>query len=197
MLVLIGALATNHYSTSLSTAQRDLPPALQSYWFAPHLVALIFSYATLGIAGAVCVVYFCTRFWSGLMSGGRSRGSQLLILAGLALVPFVHMVTLPVLLLVGLIFLVLRATNNLPEAETIAGLEKRMDEVSYRAFAVGMPFLTAGLFMGAFWAQEGLGQLLGLGQQGEFGPDHLAGVRGLHPPAYARGLPRGRRPCRS
>ena len=29
-----------------------------------------------------------------------------------------------------------------------------MDQVSFRAFAVGFPFLTAGLFMGAFWAQD-------------------------------------------
>lgn len=153
-IVLLGCWATNHYSTTLSTAQRDLPPALQSYWFPPHLVALIFSYATLGIAGAVCLVYFCTRFWSGVLSGGRSRASQLLVLAGLALVPFAHVVTLPVLAVVGLVFLGLRLAGALPAPETVRGLEKRMDEVSYRAFAVGMPFLTAGLFMGAFWAQE-------------------------------------------
>ena len=153
-IVFASCWATNHYSTSLSTAQRDLPPALQSYWFPPHLVALIFSYATLGIAGAVCLVYFCTRFWSGVLSGGRSRASQLLVLAGLALVPFAHFVTLPVLALVGLVFLGLRLAGALPAPETVRGLEKRMDEVSYRAFAVGIPFLTAGLFMGAFWAQE-------------------------------------------
>jgi ABC-type transport system involved in cytochrome c biogenesis permease subunit len=33
-------------------------------------------------------------------------------------------------------------------------LEKELDEVSFRAFAVGIPFLTAGVWMGAFWAQE-------------------------------------------
>ena len=86
--VFLGTWATNFYSTTLSTAQRDLPPALQSYWFPPHLVALIFSYATLGIAGVVCLIYFCTRFWSGVFSGGRTKVSQWLILAMLLLVPF-------------------------------------------------------------------------------------------------------------
>ena len=153
-LVFAGVWLTNVYSTTLSTAQRDLPPALQSYWFAPHLVALIFSYATLGIAGAVCLVYFCVRFWSGVFSGGRSPLSQALVLGLLVLVPFAQWVTVPVLLLVGAIFLGLKLAGGLPPRTALAGLERDMDQISYKAFAVGIPFLTAGLFMGAFWAQE-------------------------------------------
>ncbi len=153
-VVFLGTWMTNHYSTTLSSAQRDLPPALQSYWFPPHLSSLIFSYATLGIAGAVALVYFATRFWSGVFSGGRSRGSQWLLGGLLVLLPFAQFVTLPVLLMVGLVFLLLKLTGKLPARESLAGLERTMDEVSYRAFCVGIPFLTAGLFMGAFWAQE-------------------------------------------
>ncbi|MCZ6598967.1 MAG: cytochrome c biogenesis protein CcsA, partial [Planctomycetota bacterium] len=154
ILVFLGVWATNTYTTTLSTAQRDLPPALQSYWFPPHLSALIFSYATLGIAGAVCLVYFATRFWSGVFSGGRTKLSQVMVLLLLALMPFAHFVSLPVLAIVGLVFLGLKWSGNLPGKEALLGLEKTMDQVSYRAFAVGIPFLTAGLFMGAFWAQE-------------------------------------------
>jgi len=154
ILVLASAWLTNHYSNSLSTAQRDLPPALQSYWFPPHLSALIFSYATLGIAGGVALVYFAVRFWSGVFSGGRSRRSQWLVAALLILLPFGQVVTVPVLAVVGLVFLVLKWRGHLPGVQSLAGMERTMDEVSYRAFAVGIPFLTAGLFMGAFWAQE-------------------------------------------
>jgi ABC-type transport system involved in cytochrome c biogenesis permease subunit len=68
--------------------------------------------------------------------------------------PFAQVVTIPILLLVGLIFLGLRAAGRLPTRETLSGLEKSLDDVSFRAFAVGIPFLTAGLWMGAFWAQE-------------------------------------------
>jgi cytochrome c-type biogenesis protein CcsB len=153
-LVMLGTYATNVYSTTLTTGQRDLPPALQSYWFPPHLVALIFSYATLGIAGLVCLVYFATRFWSRIFHGERMSASQWLILLGLTFVPFSHFVTLPVLAVVLLVFVALKATRRLPEPAAMAGLEKTLDQVSYRAFCVGMPFLTAGLFMGAFWAQE-------------------------------------------
>jgi cytochrome c-type biogenesis protein CcsB len=153
-LVLGGVIATHHYVNTLPTAQRDLPPALQSWWFPPHLSALIFSYATLGIAGLICLVYFCARFWSGVFQGGRSMRTQILIALALVLVPYLQVVTIPVLLLSGAVFAGLRAAGRLPSRLALAGLEKELDDVSFRAFAVGMPFLTGGLWMGAFWAQE-------------------------------------------
>jgi ABC-type transport system involved in cytochrome c biogenesis permease subunit len=227
--VALGAWFTVDYLWTLPTAQRDLPPALQSYWFAPHIIALIFSYATLGIAGILCLIYFASRFWSGVLDAsspgegstrrsigaiawlalavtaglcgvlfwfalatpewasagllyaiqlggaalmtlvlwalhragrlggarpGRTFASLALIFAGSALLPFGHFVTLPVLLACGLVFLGLRAFDLLPERDFLAGMEKQMDEVSFSAFSVGFPFLTGGLFMGAFWAQE-------------------------------------------
>ncbi len=154
VLVLGGTYASLAYVSTLSTAQRDLPPALQSYWFPPHLSSLIFSYATLGIAGLLCLVYFAARLWGGVFVGGRSARSQWATAAGLLLVPFLHIVALPVVLLVGLVFWLLKKSARLPDAKALAAMEREVDEVSFRAFAVGFPFLTAGLWMGAFWAQE-------------------------------------------
>lgn len=154
LLVLAGVFSTHAWIRGLSTAQRDLPPALQSYWFPFHLSALIFSYATMGIAGLVCLVYFVTRFWSGVFGGGQTRASQWLILLALTLVPFVHVVTLPVLALAAPVFWLLAKKGRLPRGETLARLEKSFEDVSFRTFAVGFPFLTAGVWMGAFWAQE-------------------------------------------
>ncbi|MEO6708030.1 MAG: cytochrome c biogenesis protein CcsA [Planctomycetota bacterium] len=154
LFVFAGTYFAHEYIRTLNTAQRDLPPALQSYWFPPHLSCLIFSYATLGIAGLITIVYFATRFWSGVFVGGWSTRSQLVILGALVLIPFAQIVTVPVLLLVGLVFLGLRSLGKLPTRERLAGLEKSLDDVSFRAFAVGIPFLTGGLWMGAFWAQE-------------------------------------------
>ena len=153
-LVLVGVFWTHRYIETLSTAQRDLPPALQSYWFPPHLSSLIFSYATMSIAALIGLSYFVTRFWNGVMQGGVSKRSQWLIFAGLALVPFVHIVTLPILAIGGIVFWILKKKQRLPTSATMARLEKDLDEMSFRAFAVGIPFLTAGLWMGAFWAQE-------------------------------------------
>lgn len=213
-LVFVGTWMTNHYSTTLSTAQRDLPPALQSYWFAPHLTSLIFSYATLAIAALIATVFFALRFWVmlrstrlgstvagqgvvwavlvsvgamlfGIRSGaewvpnpnlfwivlgvgvvaaivlgvrakaGRKVAAALILtVAWMAFLPFGHFVTLPVLAIVGIVTTVMHRRGSFPTAERVKSLEMTLDEVSFKAFAVGFPFLTAGLFMGAFWAQE-------------------------------------------
>ncbi|MFN0008182.1 MAG: cytochrome c biogenesis protein CcsA [Planctomycetota bacterium] len=153
-LVLGGVYFTHVHIATLSTAQRDLPPALQSYWFPPHLASLIFSYATMAIAALIALIFFVTRFWTGVFAGGIPKRTQVVSFAGLALVPFVQVVTLPILLVSGLVFLVLWRLRKLPGGPRLAKLEKELDEVSFRAFAVGIPFLTAGLWMGAFWAQE-------------------------------------------
>ena len=154
VLVLLGIVFTHAHVRTLSTAQRDLPPALQSWWFAPHLSCLIFSYATMGIAALLALVYFLTRFWSGVWKGGQSWKSQAFILLGLVLVPFAHLVTIPMLVVSGLVFAGLLSLGRVPGPDAVARLEKELDDVSFRAFAVGFPFLTAGLWMGAFWAQE-------------------------------------------
>jgi ABC-type transport system involved in cytochrome c biogenesis permease subunit len=212
-LAFAGAWMTNHYSSTLSTAQRDLPPALQSYWFAPHLVSLIFSYATLAIAALLATVFFALRFWTLLRETalGRSRVGEPLVWAGLigvgavlvgvrsgatwlpnlgwfwvllavglaaafalragraswrtaatlvltaawmVFLPFGQFVTLPVLMVVGLVVGWLGLKGRVPTVERMREFETTLDAVSFRAFAVGFPFLTAGLFQGAFWAQE-------------------------------------------
>ncbi|MDZ4771853.1 MAG: cytochrome c biogenesis protein CcsA [Planctomycetota bacterium] len=154
LLVFAGVFATHAWIRGLSTAQRDLPPALQSYWFPFHLTALIFSYATMAIAAFVCLLYFVTRFWSGVFLGGQSKKTQWITLAALTLVPFVHIVTLPILAISGLVFWLVVKTGKMPRGEQLVALEKSFDDVSFKTFAVGFPFLTAGLWMGAFWAQE-------------------------------------------
>lgn len=152
--VLVGVWFTHAHVRTLSTAQRDLPPALQSYWFAPHLVCLIFSYATMAVAAIMCLVYFVARFWTGALRGGWSRASQWALLAGLLLVPFAQIVTIPMFVLAGLVFVALHFMGRVPAPDSVKRLESSFEEVSFRAFAVGFPFLTAGLWMGAFWAQE-------------------------------------------
>jgi cytochrome c-type biogenesis protein CcsB len=151
---MVAVLVISLYRSGLPTAQRDLPPALQSYWFAPHLSSLMLGYVTLGLAAVICLIYFVMRFWSGVVRGGQSMSSQLLILVGLAIVPFAHIVTLPVLAVSGLVFFLMLRTGRLPSSDGLQKLERELDDVSFRAFAVGMPFLTTGLWMGSFWAQD-------------------------------------------
>jgi ABC-type transport system involved in cytochrome c biogenesis permease subunit len=112
------------------------------------------SYATMTIAALIAISFFFTRFWVGVFAGGIPKRTQVVSFVGLALVPFVQVVTVPLLLLSGLVFFVLWRLKKLPGGPRLAKLEKDLDEVSFRAFAVGIPFLTAGVWMGAFWAQE-------------------------------------------
>jgi ABC-type transport system involved in cytochrome c biogenesis permease subunit len=108
----------------------------------------------MGIAALVALIFFVTRFWTGVFGGGVPKRTQVLSFVGLALVPFAQIVTLPILVVSGVVFAVLWGMKRLPGASRLAALEKDLDEVSFRAFAVGIPFLTAGVWMGAFWAQE-------------------------------------------
>lgn len=141
------------YIGMLSTAKRDLPPALQTYWFAPHLSSLMVGYATLAIAGVLCVKYFVFRFWSRVFSGGRLTRLQIGMLLALVLVPYLQVVGIAALLVGGVVFAGLKAAGRLPEPAVVASWEKDLDSISFSAFAVGMPFLTMGLWMGSFWAQ--------------------------------------------
>ncbi len=108
----------------------------------------------MGIAALIALVFFVSRFWTGVFAGKVPKKTMLLSFVGLALIPFAQVVTLPVLLVSGVVFAALWMLKRLPGPARLAALEKELDEVSFRAFAVGIPFLTAGVWMGAFWAQE-------------------------------------------
>ncbi len=82
--------------------QSDLPPALQSPWFIPHVVVYMFGYGSLGLAMAAAALY---------LAGGR--------------------------------------LGRLSD-DALATL----DGFIHRIIALGFPFLTAGLVMGALWAHE-------------------------------------------
>jgi len=64
---LVGALTSLSAVGVLMVAQakidsaRDLPPALQSPWFVPHVVVYIFGYGTLGVAFCSSVVYLVLK----------------------------------------------------------------------------------------------------------------------------------------
>ncbi len=152
-LVFIAAGLTLFYVRSMPTTERDLPPALQSYWFPPHLTALIFSYGTLSIAALLVFLYFAFQACRELLAGNMKSLSLWGTMLFIFLVPFSHLITIPLFLVLVLpIALGLhfsgRGFSWLPE------WGKTLDDLSFRVFAVGFPFLTAGVMMGALWAQE-------------------------------------------
>ncbi|HOF90115.1 MAG TPA: cytochrome c biogenesis protein CcsA [Armatimonadota bacterium] len=60
---LIGALAMNE------TPSTELMPALQSPWFAPHVLVYMLSYAALAVAGLMALWYFVASFVPDMMPG--------------------------------------------------------------------------------------------------------------------------------
>src|SRR5262249_38386973 len=98
-----GVCGTHASIGTLSPPRRALPPAPQSYWFPPHLSCLIFSYATMGIAALIALVFFVARFWTGVFGGGVRKRTLALSFVGLSLIPFAQLVTFPVLLVSGVL----------------------------------------------------------------------------------------------
>jgi len=64
---LVGLLAAGLAAGILAMARvtidqpRDLPPALQSPWFVPHVIVYLFGYGTLGVAFCSSVVYLALK----------------------------------------------------------------------------------------------------------------------------------------
>ncbi len=157
-LCLLGGAVTLYFTLRLDPSGRPLPPALQSPWFATHIVAYVFGYFTFFIATLTTWLYFALKFWRGLLDREYAvPRSQLLwiLLCGLIPVPFGFQGLLlgpGVLALTGF---VARVSMALPgRMSWFDSWEEGADQLTWRIFLVGFPFLTAGLIQGALWAQE-------------------------------------------
>lgn len=155
-LVMFGEYALLLYTQGQEKGPRSLPPALQSYWMAPHVSALLLSYVTLSIAYLACIIYFTlklVRQFSGAAASAKpmSKAAMLGFLGFVFLPPFAQIVNIAVFLPVAGLGLLLSRSRKLDALDSwIDGF----DQFSFRIFAIGFPFLTAGLMMGGFWAQE-------------------------------------------
>lgn len=145
------------YALKIDPTGRALPPALQSYWFMPHIAAYTFSYFTLGIAYTAAMLYIGFRFWLGILCADRfpaSRRTLWAIAAFALLTPLANVYfNGPVFLLAGLLVGMLRLMGRTKFA-WFAEWRDGIDTFTWRIFLVGFPFLTAGIIQGALWAQE-------------------------------------------
>ncbi len=158
-LVLVGIAVTVYYVLRLDPTGKALPPALQSYWFSTHITAYMFGYFTLFKATLATWLYFCFKFWRGLLQRREyplGKGTVILTaLSTVVMIPFGGMGILlgpGVLILTGLFSLL---SMRLPgKLSWFREWEQGADHFTFLIFAVGFPFLTAGLIQGALWAQE-------------------------------------------
>lgn len=162
-LVMAGEFFMVMYAKGQEQGPRMLPPALQSYWMPIHVSSLLLSYVTLSIAYVACLLYFTiklVRQWFGRAEASagpapstrRMTAGTIAAFLGFAfLVPFSQVVNAAIVLPVGVASIWLAKSGRLSNLDTwIEGFDK----FSYAIFGIGFPFLTAGLMMGAFWAQE-------------------------------------------
>lgn len=158
-LILLGGAYTLGYVLELDPTGKPLPPALQSYWFSTHISAYMIGYFTLMIAALGAWLFFCFRFWRGVLDRGAGALPRLtaaaVVIFAVAPVPFgaQGIVLGPgVLGLAGVVTWVsLRAPGRMAWFEA---WEREADRFTWLIFVVGFPFLTAGLMQGALWAQE-------------------------------------------
>ena len=88
---------------------RPLMPALQSPYFAPHVLAYFIAYGALSVAGLASLMFIVVRL---LRKASQAKGDRLL---------------------------------------------KGLETWIFRSAQIGLPFLTFGLVLGAFWAQAAWG----------------------------------------
>lgn len=158
-LILLAGAFTLGSVLGFDPTGKPLPPALQSYWFSTHISAYMIGYFTLMIAALGAWLFFCFRFWRGLLGRGAHPLPRLTLAAvlifALAPIPFGAQGVLlgpGVLGFAGLITAVsLRGPGRMSWFE---GWEREADRFTWLIFVVGFPFLTAGLMQGALWAQE-------------------------------------------
>ena len=110
---------------------KPLVPALQSPFFAPHVLAYFIAYGALSVAGLAALLYPLPRL------------GVPLIAVPLCALPLTG---LPLVAAIG------SAVQRRRE-QLLAGIETWMD----RSVQIGLPFLTLGLVLGAFWAQAAWG----------------------------------------
>lgn len=162
-LNMAGEFALVYACKAQEAGPRMLPPALQSYWMSTHVPALLMSYMTMSIAYVACLVFFTLKLVrqyyakageaAGVAGGFQpmSRTGILVFLGFVFLVPFAQAVNIAIFIPVTIVGILLARSGRLKELD--AWMEG-FDKFSFAIFGVGFPFLTAGLMMGAFWAQE-------------------------------------------
>jgi ABC-type transport system involved in cytochrome c biogenesis permease subunit len=185
MLIVSAAVGFLLWYTLVREAHEIQPlvPALQSWWMKLHVPANFVGYGTFAIAAMVAFAYLIKQ------QAAEQRWWKLapLWLLGVVLCfePLVFRrdvdplstywalyFGISALLVAGILSLRGRIAERLPSFEVL-------DDVMYKAIAVGFAFFTIATILGALLGRRGLGRLLELGPEGNLGADRLAQLRGL------------------
>jgi cytochrome c-type biogenesis protein CcsB len=158
------AAITLGYATTWNEGYMPAVPALQSYWIKVHVPLVIASYASFMVAFVVSLIYLLKAGFEKRLGGAGAavRGSAAGAGGNIGLA--MTAAYAPVLPAVGPIR---SDTPNIDAAAArgdfwglwLAGLPSlgKLDILTYRIVAVGLPLLTVGIITGAWWAKEAWG----------------------------------------
>jgi ABC-type transport system involved in cytochrome c biogenesis permease subunit len=152
---------------------QPLVPALKSWWMKLHVPANFIGYGTFSLAAMVGFAYLVkshgeTRTWKPLVPVfilGAVLCAEPLIFGSREL-----SVTWMLYFGIGALIVGAILAFRAPIARRLPSLEI-LDDIMYRAIAVGFAFFTVATILGALWAAEG--------PQGNLGADRLAELRRL------------------
>jgi cytochrome c-type biogenesis protein CcsB len=143
---------------------QPLVPALQSWWMKIHVPANFVGYGTFALSAMVALAYLVKTapvrsLWTGLVG---VPGALLLLLAGFWLLgdlsPQTSAAVMKSMRMLGgcvALFAFTISVRGVLNARTPA--PEVLDDVMYRAIALGFAFFTIATILGAFWAAEAWG----------------------------------------
>ena len=143
---------------------QPLVPALQSWWMKIHVPANFVGYGTFALAAMVALAYLIKTapvrsLWTGLVG---VPGALMLVLVGFWALgdvnPQVSQALVKTMRMLGgclLLFTFTILARGVIGARTPA--PEVLDDVMYRAIALGFAFFTIATILGAFWAAEAWG----------------------------------------
>jgi cytochrome c-type biogenesis protein CcsB len=167
MLVVSAAVGFLLWYTLARDAQEIQPlvPALQSWWMKLHVPANFIGYGTFSLAAMVSLAYLLKTasskaLWSGLVAAPLLLGvlpvGALLLFSGPApdvAAAYAKSVTMLASLAAVLALTIVARPAVNPRTPAAAV----MDDLMYKAIAVGFAFFTIATILGAFWAAEAWG----------------------------------------
>ena len=195
----VEALSASFLAYALTWNEGYLPavPALQSYWIKIHVPLVVTSYAAFMVAAVTSVLYLIKYYGEKSLERSESRGVTVRGAAAAGMSGSLQMQAYsepaPRRIVGGdSPALASQAAAGSPLAlwlSTLPSLAK-LDILTYRIVAVGLPLLTVGNHHGRLVGQRGVGRVLAVGSERDGSPRFVDGLRALHAPAYAQFMAR-------
>lgn len=149
------------YATTWNEGYMPAVPALQSYWIKIHVPLVIASYASFMVAFVVSALYLFKLYSERRLS---KPGNLVANAAGVGGANVAVNATMSTTLDSNVAKtetpnIAAAAASGDPLAVWLSGLPSlaRLDMITYRIVAVGLPLLTIGIITGAMWANEAWG----------------------------------------